>query len=386
MNYKEIGIVTLHNSNNYGAVYQVYALSRYLESLGHKVFVLNYQADKSNISTYFKNPISAIRKIVHRKALSLQFIKNRSQYYKANKRENQFLTVFSEFRNTFLNITDNVYSYEMLKNNCPAADVFITGSDQVWAADFLFSSPAYLLGFVPKTAKKVSYAASFGKSKLEPYLHRVFKSNINDFDSISVREKDGISIVKDIAGIDAVQVLDPTLLIDNYSEIIDYSLVPSSPYIFIYRLNQEYELACWMMECIENITDINQIPVFSVSTNCCMDLNKKIKDLHPTPGQLLGLIERSSLTLTNSFHGTVFALLFGKSFLTFPRDRFNDKQNLRMTELLSSVGLEALFCEPFSDSNLVANKIKHRYNHEEVRKKMDNLIENSKNYLIDSLV
>jgi hypothetical protein len=385
-NIKKVGILTFHSANNYGAVYQAYALSKYLESLGHEVFVLNYQMDKANFLIYLKNPISTIRKIFSRKAFSIRFIRERTQYKKGIKRETKFYPAFNTFRKKYLNVTDAAYSYKNLLRDCPDADVFITGSDQVWATDFLFSSPAYLLGFVPKDVKRISYAPSFGKSQLEPYLHRVFKEHIKEFDAVSVRENDGLRIIKHITGNDAVKVLDPTLLIDNYSEIIDYSLVPELPFILTYRLHQEYELAHWMSGYVEKISADMELPVFSVSTNCPWDLNLEIEELHPTPGQLLGLLEKSSLVLTNSFHGTVFSILFGVKFLTFARDRFDDKQNPRMTELLASVGLDALFCKPFTDFKSINQKLNFSYSHEGVHAKLDKIRGTSIQFLRDALL
>ena len=356
-NIKRVGIITLQSGNNYGAVYQSYALSNYLKSLGFEVFILNYQMEKPSLKKCMKHPISLIRKIISRKAFTFNFLRKRGQHYKGVRREEKFSEIFNEFRESYLNITDVFYDYKLLLKNPPAADFYITGSDQVWAADFLFSSPAYLLGFAPAYAKRISYAPSFGKSSLEPYLEKTFKNYIKRFDAVSVRESGGVKIVKNIAGIDAVKVLDPTLLISNYSEIIDYSLVPDAPYILLYRLNQDFELATWFNEAVEKLSRLTGLPIFTVATNCPWDLNSSGTALHPTPGQLLGLIERSSTFLTNSFHGTVFSLIFCVKFLSFARDIFKDKQNLRMIELLDLVDLNDLFCQPFSEDSSIVKKL-----------------------------
>lgn len=353
---KKVGIVTLHHANNYGAVYQTYALSSYIEGLGFEVFIIDYVMDRATIYSYLKNPIVFLRKMLSKKAFTVSFLKEKRQYHQGKHREEGFLEKFNDFRKDFLNITKREYDYTELKKSCPKTDFLITGSDQVWAADFFFSSPAYLLGFCPKGVKRISYAPSFGKSRLEPYLHRIFKDKLLKFDAVSVRERSGVEIVKEVAGIDAIKVVDPTLLLKSYSNIVDYSLVPSSPYILTYRLNQEHGLACWMSDCIKKISIDKGLPVYRVSTNNSLGLEEIGEDLQPTPGQLLGLIEKSSMVLTNSFHGTVFSLLFRVRFLCFARDIFEDKQNLRMLELLDLVGLQDLFCQPFIDPCLIGKK------------------------------
>ncbi len=382
---QKVGIVTLHHGNNYGAVYQAYALSNYIEGLGFEVCIIDYHMDAVNISSYIMNPIMFIRKVLSKKAFTLSFLKGKRKYQEGQQRERHFSQVFNNFRDNFLNITDAKYSYNILSKSPPDVDFLITGSDQVWADDFFFSSPAYLLDFGNTKTKKISYAPSFGKSSLEPYLHNIFKENISKFDNVSVREQSGVNIVKAVAGVDAVKVLDPTLLLDSYLDIIDYALVPESPYIITYRLSQENDLACWVTECVNKIARAKGLDVYRVSTNSPANSSDVGIDLEPTPGQLLGLIEKSSLMLTNSFHGTVFSILFQVNFLCFARDAFEDKQNLRMLELLGLVGLEKLFCQPFEISDVIDEKMTHYIDWKNVELALDNARLNSKGFLNQAL-
>jgi len=358
---KLIGIITLQNSNNYGAMYQVYALSKYLESLGHEVFVLDYEMtrDKPSLAYYLRHAISVLQKVHHRKMFSLSYFKRSKQLGLANKREKTFGEIFENFRKQYLKITNEQYDYKKLEGNCPKADAYICGSDQVWAADFLFTSPAFLLGFVPGNIRKIAYAPSFGKNQLEPYLRYTFNKFLKKFDAISVREKKGLDIVKSVAGQQAIQVLDPTLLLnkEDYVEIIDYSLVPNKPYIFVYRLGQEELLSNWVTETINEISLTKKLPIHVVSTNSASSFGEAWVEMTPTPGQLLGLIEKSSMTLTNSFHGTVFAIILKAEFLSFARDSFEDKQNVRMTDLLSTLGIPSLYCPPFTNFERVIEKL-----------------------------
>ena len=384
-----IGIVTLQNSNNYGAMYQVYALSKYLKNLGYDVFILDYEMtrDNANLLNYIKNPISFFKKILYRREQVISKIfKKKNTIAKINRKEG-FINIFRNFRGNYLNITKEEYNYQKLVKNCPKADAYICGSDQIWAADFLFTSPAFLLGFVPNGTKKISYAASFGKNKIESYLNNVFSKYINKFDAISVREKSAISIVEKFSKLEPIHVLDPTLLLkkEDYLEIIDYSLVPDESYIFVYKLNQDKELSDWMDKSINLISEKNNHSVLAVSTNLIYPFDGNYRELHPTPGQLLGLIEKSSLTVTNSFHGTVFSIILQTKFLSFSRDSYKDKQNVRIEELLSNLNLEKFYCEPFLDVKEVYKKLSIENNYKNVFEKLAKMRNISENFIEKAL-
>lgn len=385
MSRKTIALLTLQNSNNYGAMYQAYALSKYLQKSGHEVVILDYEMTRDNASIigYLEHPLALLLKLFYRRDLVKSKIVRKKSTLTNTDRNKAFSRIFNTFRCEHLNITEIKYNYQKLTKTPPKADIFICGSDQVWAADFLFTSPAFLLGFAPKNSKKISYAASFGKTKLEPYLKREFRKHISKFDSISVREKSGIDIVANSSNRDAVHVLDPTLLLNkkDYEDIIDYSMVPQSPYILVYKLYQDQRLSDWMDSCINSIRDIQNLPVLAVSTNSSFSPNNQWKEVVPTPGQLLGLIEKSASTMTNSFHGTVFSILLKTKFLTFARDEYKNKQNPRMEEMLDNLGLSEYYCPPFSNNDNITEKLSYSGNFEKAEEKLNTLKVISINFL-----
>lgn len=325
---------------------QAYALSKFLREIGYSPFIVNYHMESASVKTYLKKPLVFLAKISEKNAFSFGFIRSKLSMRKGKTRESEFAHIFENFRDEHLCITRQVYNYKSLKANAPEAYAFIVGSDQVWAADFVFSSPAFLLGFTGDDVKKISYAASFGKADLERYLQPVFKAHITDFDAVAVREKSGVDLVRKLANLNATHVVDPTLLLTDYSEIIDYSLVPEGEYMFSYRLGHAKDLTHWMNETLDAVAASKNLQHYVVSTNSPDGSITSGEARRPTPGQLLGLIEKANLFATNSFHGTVFALLLRTSFLTFARDSAPDKQNLRLTELLSAFRLEDRYCAP----------------------------------------
>lgn len=347
----KVAILTLVNSNNFGAMYQVYALSKVIKKLGHEVIILDYEMtrDKTDLYSLLLHPIGLLSKVFHRWRLhGLRNFKIKDNSI-TSSRNKKYQFIFESFRQNNLNVTLRKYDYQSLMDESPAADVYVVGSDQVWAADFLFTSPAFLLGFVPNKIKKVSYAASFGKRRLEKYLHPIFIKYASQFDHLSVRESSGVKIVEELTTRNCEHVLDPTLLLDpaGYDDILDHSLAPVEKYLFVYKLDQTDKLSQWFDRQVSNLSEVTGLPVFCVSTNSKHSFPDTWVELYPTPGQMLGLIDQSSLCVTNSFHGTVFSIIYNRPFLVFARDEDIDKQNLRMTELLSIIDLGDRFCSPF---------------------------------------
>ncbi len=118
-----------------------------------------------------------------------------------------------------------------------------------------------------------------------------------------------------------------------------------------------------------------------VSTNSQYSFGEAWNELTPTPGQLLGLIEKSSMMITNSFHGTVFSILLKARFLSFARDEFEDKQNTRMIDLLSQLEIRDLFCSPFAGSEEMLKKLNYSYCSDQVFNNLEKLKDISERYL-----
>ena len=369
---KKIGIITLQNSNNFGAMYQAYALQQYLIGLGHEVFIINYEMtrDSHGPKFYVTHLFSLLLKLCYRRFYIKKFLGGSSSKLFIKNIKTKYAPIFSDFRDKYLNITKSEYDYEKLCESAPKADVYICGSDQVWAADFLFTSPAYLLGFVSGKTKKVSYAPSFGKKTLEYYLKRTFKKHINDFDFISVRESSGKDIIDSLSRHSAQVVLDPTLLLSKqgYASIINYSYIPETPYLLVYLLEQEENLKKWTVNMVNLVEEKTGHKVIYVTTNNSLEPPPKWETIYPTPNQFLGLIDKAKLVMTNSFHGTVFSLIMEKNFISIARDKYLDKQNLRIKGLTKKLGLENRFLEPYSKAQKISPFLEKDIDYNKVNK------------------
>lgn len=281
-----ISILTHPLGANYGGILQAFALSKYLQSLGYEVYVLNRNADMP----FFKRMIKAIMMSLHHPRYNnpryrhlLRFVKQYIPYTKP---------LYSKVQ-----MTDFVR-----KNNIQAV---IVGSDQVWRAGFAMNyGYSYFLDFVPKGVKKLSYAASFGLSEWEYTKEQTCKIQqlVNGFKTVSVREDEGITLCQRYMGVKAEQVLDPTMLLraEDYTSITSPRIV-SENYVFVYWLGSAEE----RLKAIKN-AKIKDKKLVNISLRGSEPL-MPIEDW-------LSYIKYADQVVTDSFHGCVFSILFGKQF------------------------------------------------------------------------
>lgn len=377
-----IGIVTFQRSDNYGAMFQAYALSKYLKQKGNDVFILDYVPIKkiSPFTTKLYNLVFVYKfSLVHH--YKKKFVLPISQ-----KREKLFVEKFNSFRKKYLNLTPEKYNDEQLYINSPMADAYITGSDQVWNINMTSCAMGYLLSFLPKGMKRISYAASFSSTMLDKRYHKIFKNELKKFTSVSVREQSGIDIVREVADIESSFVVDPTLLLKDYSDIMDYSLVPKEPYVFVYRLSQNKKLTVWMSRIIEKIAKRKKLPVYTVSTNGYHIKDEYGNQITPSPEQFLGLLDKSSLFITNSFHGTVLAIILRKPFIVTARDKYLNRQNIRLVELLKNLQLSDYYLAPFSSYDHINDITDSGINYDNASTRIDCLKKSSEIFLESALL
>ena len=188
----KIAILTFSKVNNYGATLQCYALSTILRRLGHEVVLLDYQLPRSKSL----NPIYRFHQFVQK-------------------------ILFEKFRNRYLPpFSIPLKSKSDLQKLYPKADLYVVGSDQVWNPNITRDAGVgvYFFDFLPDNVRRIAYAASFGVSQTDVFgEYSQVSSLLKKFNSIGVREISGISICQTLANRDATLVVDPTLLLGDYS-------------------------------------------------------------------------------------------------------------------------------------------------------------------------
>ncbi|WP_066376535.1 MULTISPECIES: polysaccharide pyruvyl transferase family protein [unclassified Anabaena] len=312
---KKIGIITYHHAINYGANLQAYALWKTLKNQNHDVEIIDYRPFKA-IKQYF---------------FGSSFI---SHLIKAPKVE--------KFLNTQIKLgKPTTYSRTNLPKQCQDYDVLITGSDEVWNINsFRGFDPSYFLDFSSQEGiKKISYAASFGSTTTLGIHQEEISKLLGQFSAISVRDLNSLKLVTEEGKCQAQQVLDPTFILGDYSEIMS-DIKYDKKYLLIYGnvLNpQEADL-------IKALAKRNGLEILSVGCN------NKIADKNlvtVSVSDWLGYYNRASYVVTSFYHGTIFAILFGKPFTFLSRAN----KSIKVNDLLKSIGLENRIFAPSVDLN-----------------------------------
>lgn len=353
----KVGILTFHNAANYGAVFQAYALSKYLENKGCDVYFIDYKSSDRNNVNYDK-----VKLIMH-----LVLVNPRSTFQKmflkfsgvlSSQRESKFKFKFVNFRKKYFKLTRQYRSLEELQIDPPIMDLYISGSDQVWSSGSFGLNPAFFLKFGPTNIKKISYAASFGTPYLPENSIKLLPSLLSNFDEISVRESSGAEIIHECTDFKACHVVDPTLLLaeNDYAQICSGKLAESvgSPYLLVYRLRQSLMLDVKMSMFVKKIAEERNLKVVTVSTNGVYKFLETGIDVCPSPEEFLGLIKNANFFITNSFHGVIFAIIYKTNFFCMPRFSDSKSQNIRIIELLERLSLSDLY---INDINNISSQI-----------------------------
>ncbi|MCX5660759.1 MAG: polysaccharide pyruvyl transferase family protein, partial [Planctomycetota bacterium] len=229
----KLSILTFHYADNYGAVFQAYALQTYLKSLGHQVEILDYRSD---------DILRGGRLRLHPSARDIKADLYKLYIKWLNMRRGSVQgdagNAFDAFRRKFLAISLRRHcSFAELQYDPPHCDAYVCGSDQIWNPPFHVGvDPAYFLDFAPEGRRRVSYAASFGRNDIEPEYHPQMARLLGKMDALSVREKNGVDLVTSLTGRPAMWLPDPTLLLDNYAAI---TTPPAQDgYLFTYILRE----------------------------------------------------------------------------------------------------------------------------------------------------
>lgn len=320
----KIGIITYHRAFSYGARLQAYATATYLNSIGHNAEIIDY----SNIGEGPRPGIS-YKSI---KAL----IKSTISYFLSIPNEDKRRERFQYFLEHYIPLSKQRYSSrDSIQSAEKDYDYIITGSDQVWCPQINLGDLNFLLNFVKDQHKKISYAGSFGVSHLEEKDFLAYKQCLSTFNHITVREKEAQDLVFQMLGFKPDIVLDPTFLlpIEQWSKIAINPLKHKKKYILCFKILSVNPIYYQLINKLHKETGYE---IIHIDTSYRY---KPIKGhLYSTAGPLefIGLIRDAEVIVTNSFHGTVFSILFNKPFYTVLND---NGRNSRLTTLADNFDL-----------------------------------------------
>lgn len=330
-----IGVMTFWQSqDNYGQLLQCYALQKYLRSQGHDVFLIRYRMRgetsvglKRKLLKYGLHPwrvLDGIRRVLTRRRTCRMVIEHPRG--------------FDMFRNQYLRFSECEYrTIAELRANPPLADVYIVGSDQVWRMDANFHPDdelAMLLAFGPKTIKRISYAASFGRTVLPLRKCTRLAPLLKEFEAISVREDSGIRICAAMERRDAITVCDPTLLLSasEYRAIAEYRL-QARKFVFCYMLTNDCSFKYPKLRAWAERQGLGLVYVKGNLLSRSAFADDEAECANPTIQQWMGLIDGAECVITNSFHCCVFAAHFRKRLGLIPLEGRSEEMNSRFDAL-----------------------------------------------------
>lgn len=328
----KIGIITFWTTkDNYGQILQSFALQQYLRNHGHDPFLIRYQ-DTPREGAFFK--WSRIFKyVLQLPKYAKWFIGERLKSRNANKYAKSVVNIdrhFNDFMDANIRYTDTVFTKESIIQNPPIADAYICGSDQIWAGDW-----AYYLDFAPDEKPKIAYAPSLGGfTGFTPEYEKRMSELLARFSFIGMREQTGVEVCHRLGRTDAIKVVDPTLLLSR--EDYDKVRIPTEhdrPYLLAYILGNP--MSCKIDEIFTFAKEQN-LNIKYVTSGHADDL----EHIYPQVGEWIDLIANAEMVVTNSFHGTVFSLIYNTPFITIPLNQGFERMNTRVIELLKASALE----------------------------------------------
>lgn len=313
----KIALLTIWHIGNYGAEMQTYATVRALKLLGHDVRVVDYRLNESNEKAHY------IKSLI--KNMCPASIK------------------FNRFWRKHIPSTNHILNFKDLWDSVNDCDVFLVGSDQVWNPEITRNKALeFFLSFVPNGKRRLSYASSIGVSSwtAESSLTRLISNELERFERISCRERDGIKILNDTFKVSAEYVLDPTMLFEGYPELTGQ---PSSKNTLVYYpLFGGVEMESFSKE-LAHLLGLEFLNNNPISTW----LGGRTWNRLSIVDWIRNFAE-SKFIVTQSYHGTVFSILYKKPFITI----YSGKKISRISNLLEELGIQDRLFSTVEDARL----------------------------------
>ena len=385
---KKVGIVSCYFKNNYGSMLQAYATKKVLDNSGIDNETINIDGNQD-----FKK---GKRKYYISQVTNFNFIKSKLGMIKmkldtkVNKQLGKNVAIrnkkYKEFRKEF-NLSRSSNTYKDLTDLAKErySDV-IVGSDQLWlpvnvVADY------YTLNWVPDEINKISYSTSFGVSSVPKKYDGLYEHFLKRINCLSVREDTGVKLIKEISDLDAKLVCDPTILLtkEEWDEVAVNNRIIDEKYILCYFLGSNIE----HRKFAERLKEKTGYKIVSLNhADEYVKYSDKFCDYDPYdigPKEWINLVKNAEYVCTDSFHGTVFSLIFNRPFFNFRRYSSKSKgsTNSRLDSLLKIV--EVKNERILTGLEDVDEVVKYKIDFKKVNKNLDKFRKESKEWLLKSI-
>ena len=383
---KKTAIVSCYFQHNYGSMLQAYATQMALDKLGYEnetidISGFNHEIKRAKLCYFAKASLTSdilLSKLgMAKNVLIKKFSKNQYSSLSRVRAEK-----FDAFSSKHFRLSPEYTSKAELGSKCEDRySNVLVGSDQLWlpgniAADY------YTLNFVPKTVNSIAYATSFGQSTLPKDSAKKASIFLKKIKHIGVREESGQKLVKNLANRDVPVVCDPTLLFtgNEWLDIQKPEPIIDGKYILCYFLGNNPPHRKFAQRLKEKtgckIVALAHLDEFVKSDEGYADVMPYDID----PADFLNLIRNAEYVCTDSFHCSVFSILYKRKFFTFRRYNGNTKQstNSRLDTLFNLTGIKGRL---MNGDEKIEECIEIRTDFENVYKKLESVREQSYEYL-----
>lgn len=326
----KISIITVLNTVNYGSALQTLATQKFFEKMGLEVEFVDYWRKDQTTQARIK------RIIFDRKKNLKQWIKKPVRDLLEIKSIKASENVFRKFILEKIHLTNRTYStFEELVTDCPSADIYATGSDQMWNSGWNQGiERSFFLEYAPEEKKRIAFATSIGKTKFEEAEANEIIPLIKKYNLVTLREQSAVDLLGGY-GVDGSLVLDPTLTLnkEDWFEIIPEKK-REKPYLLVYQLHMTHDNANFT-EAVKRIAKQKGLEIVRIVYSYS-DRKLGEKVVLPEVYEFLSLIRGADFVVTDSFHGTAFSINFNKQFAVIYPEHFST----RMDNILQLTGLK----------------------------------------------
>lgn len=326
----KIAVITRHAITNYGSLLQAFATQQVIENLGHECEIIDYIRDDETYTQHEKTLLARKTEWNCNPIKRAIYLALRQPESVASGRR------FEGERKKYLHLTRRYTSLNQLVKDKPIADVYMTGSDQVWGPmeDGSYDS-SYCLSFTNISDRKIAYAASFGRADMSSELQSYYKKWLGRYDYVTVREDSAVKLLNNI-GIESKQVLDPTLLLEEKFWSQYMAPIKEKNYILIYQIHNDRRIGKYAQE----VAASKGLPLIRISASFHQIAREGKLVWCPSIGEFLSYIKNAKCLITDSFHGTAFAINFHIPFVEVLPNNNTSTRNisiLNMTRLHNRV-------------------------------------------------
>ncbi len=338
----KIAVLTWYSDTmNYGSILQAYAMQSYFRILGYEPEFIRYKS----VSRDAEYPPQIV--------LLVEKVRNRIKRLNSTKDDALIVNtkrVCSQFVEENIHSTSKAVGREELEKLADKYDVFVCGSDQIWSLNKK-CNPAYFLDWVDDHKIKIAYAPSIPLNKVDKKKSAFLRKVIHGFDAISVREKECAQKLSEILDQKVENVLDPTLLIDESIWEKMSETISHKPYILCYFLGNRRYYDAYVKE-IKAKTGYGVL-LIPTETNSSIPCDEVLSGIGPK--EFVSYIKSAELVLTDSYHASIFSLIFKRRFFIFERFPSDSlvSQNNRIYDLVDKFNLKSVLVTENEKPDLV---------------------------------